>query len=200
MIASLTGHLFSKGPSQIILDVHGVGYQVFIPLSTYFALPSLHELLTLHTLTHVRDDAIQLFGFLTTPEKEAFIMLTGISGVGGKLGLSVLSALSVSELIVAIQTEDAEKLASVPGIGKKSAARIVLELKDKIEQLKVKLLGSSPVLPLDHLEGDAASALINLGYRSREVKEAIAKARKTHALPLSLDDLIREALKLLSSQ
>ena len=127
-------------------------------------------------------------------------MLTGISGVGGKLGLSVLSALSVSELIVAIQTEDAEKLASVPGIGKKSAARIVLELKDKIEQLKVKLLGSSPVLPLDHLEGDAASALINLGYRSREVKEAIAKARKTHALPLSLDDLIREALKLLSSQ
>ena len=126
MIAKLTGQLSTKAPSHIILDVHGVGYEVLIPLSTYFALPDLNASLSLNILTHVREDAIQLFGFLTVSEKEAFVMLTSISGVGGKLALSVLSTLSVSDFITAIQTDDGDKLASVPGIGKKSASRITL--------------------------------------------------------------------------
>jgi len=198
MIAQLTGHLAAKVPSRIILDVQGVGYEAFIPLSTYFALPDLHASLTINILTHVREDAIQLFGFLTIPEKEAFVMLTSISGVGGKLALSVLSTLSVPDLITAIQTDDGEKLSSVPGIGKKSASRIALELKDKVARLNPGSdLLTQPALP-DQIQDDAASALVNLGYRPRDVKDAISKISRDHASPFPLDDLIREVLKLLS--
>ncbi|MYA28036.1 MAG: Holliday junction branch migration protein RuvA, partial [Nitrospira sp. SB0666_bin_27] len=132
MIANLTGILAAKDPSRVVIDVNGVGYEVFIPLSTYFALPNLQEPLTLHVFTHLRDDAIQLFGFLTPAEKMAFTLLTKISGVGGKLALSVLSALKINDLRAAVLAGDVDKLASVPGIGKKSAGRIALELKDTI--------------------------------------------------------------------
>ena len=198
MIAKLTGELIAKAPSHIILDVHGVGYEVLIPLSTYFALPELQDSLSLNIFTHVREDAIQLFGFLTVPEKDTFVMLTNISGVGGKLALSVLSTLSVSDLITAIQKNDEDKLSSVPGIGKKSASRIVLELKDKIARLDSDLaLPTKPALP-DQIQDDAASALVNLGYRSRDVKDIITKTCRDQNTPLLLDHLIREALKQLS--
>lgn len=198
MIAKLTGQLSTKAPSHIILDVHGVGYEVLIPLSTYFSLPDLQASISLNILTNVREDAIQLFGFLTVSEKEAFVMLTGISGVGGKLALSVLSTLSVPDLIAAIQTNDGDKLASVPGIGKKSASRIVLELKDKVGRLDIdSALPTQQTVP-DQIEEDAVSALVNLGYRPRDVKDMITKICREHSTPLELDDLIREALKLLS--
>ena len=199
MIAQLTGQLTTKTPSTIILDVHGVGYEVCIPLSTYFALPDLNASLTLNILTHVREDALQLFGFLTIPEKKAFMMLKSISGVGGKLALSVLSTLSVPELITAIQTNDGDTLASVPGIGKKSASRIALELKETVNHLDPdSVLPAQPGLP-DHIQEDAVSALVNLGYRTREVKDMIAKISRDHSSPLPLDDLIRETLKQLST-
>ena len=198
MIAKLTGQLISKAPSNIILDVQGVGYEVLIPLSTYFALPDLHATLSLNILTHVREDAIQLFGFLTVPEKEAFVMLTSISGVGGKLALSVLSTLSVPDLITAIQTDDGDKLASVPGIGKKSASRITLELKDKVSRLDADSDLPTQPAPSDQIQEDAVSALVNLGYRPRDVKDTITKVSRDHSSTLPLDDLIREALKLLS--
>jgi len=198
MIAKLTGQLISKAPSNIILDVQGVGYEVLIPLSTYFALPDLHATLSLNILTHVREDAIQLFGFLTVPEKEAFAMLTSISGVGGKLALSVLSTLSVPDLITAIQTDDGDKLASVPGIGKKSASRITLELKDKVSRLDADSDLPTQPAPSDQIQEDAVSALVNLGYRPRDVKDTITKVSRDHSSTLPLDDLIREALKLLS--
>jgi Holliday junction DNA helicase RuvA len=198
MIAQLTGQLAAKTPSRIILDVQGVGYEAFIPLSTYFALPDLHASLTINILTHVREDAIQLFGFLTVSEKEAFVMLTSISGVGGKLALSVLSTLSVPDLIAAIQTNDGNKLSSVPGIGKKSASRIALELKDKVGRLDPdSAVPKQPTLP-DQIQEDALSALVNLGYRARDVKDTITKVARDHSAPLPLNDLIREALKLLS--
>lgn len=133
MIASLTGRLAFKAPTYLILDVQGVGYEVFIPLSTYYGLPNLSDSISLSVHTHVREDAIQLFGFLTSQEKDAFVLLTSVSGVGPKLGLSVLSALPVSDLVSAIQSGDVEKLTTVPGIGNKSASRLVLELKDKVE-------------------------------------------------------------------
>lgn len=198
MIAKLTGQLSTKAPSHIILDVHGVGYEVLIPLSTYFSLPDLQTSISLNILTNVREDAIQLFGFLTVSEKEAFVMLTGISGVGGKLALSILSTLSVPDLITAIQTNDGDKLASVPGIGKKSASRIVLELKDKVGRLDID--SSLPTQPTftDQIQEDAVSALVNLGYRPRDVKDMITKISREHSTPIELDDLIREALKLLS--
>ncbi|MDT7042646.1 Holliday junction branch migration protein RuvA [Candidatus Nitronereus thalassa] len=198
MIAKLTGQLITKSPTTIILDVQGVGYEIFIPLSTYFALPDLQAALSLNILTHVREDAIQLFGFLTIPEKEAFVMLTGISGVGGKLALSVLSTLSVSDLITAIQTDDTDKLASVPGIGKKSASRMALELKDKVARLNPdSAVPTQATLP-DQIQDDAVSALVNLGYRPRDVKDMVTKISRDQPNSLPLDDLIREALKQLS--
>ena len=199
MIAKLTGELIAKAPSHIILDVHGVGYEVLIPLSTYFALPELQAFLSLNVFTHVREDAMQLFGFLTVSEKNAFVMLTRITGVGGKLALSMLSTLSVSDLIAAIQTNDEDKLSSVPGIGKKSASRIILELKDKVAYLEDSdsILPVKPILPAQ-IQDDAISALVNLGYRPRDVKDIITKICRDQTTPLLLDDLIREALKQLS--
>lgn len=197
MIAALTGRLAFKDPSHITLDVQGVGYEVFIPLSTYYALPDLNEAASLNIYTQVRDDAIQLFGFLTSHEKDAFVLLTGISGIGPKLALSVLSALSVPDLISAVRAGDVDKLATVPGIGKKSAGRIALELKDKVERLHPAAPatheGSSG--PMDRLQEDALSALVNLGYRSAEVKDALTRIVRRSPTPLSLQTMIREALK-----
>lgn len=197
MIAALTGRLASKNPSQITLDVHGVGYDVFIPLSTFYSLPDVNELTSLNIYTYLREDAIHLFGFLTAAERSAFALLTGISGIGPKLALSVLSSLSVADLVSAVHAGDVEKLASVPGIGQKSAARIALELKDKLDRVEVGPThggDASPSLP-DRLQADAVSALVNLGYRSAEVKEALKRVARLQAQPIPLKDLIREALK-----
>lgn len=197
MIAALTGRLALKAPSYITLDVQGVGYEVFIPLSTYYALPDLNESASLRIHTHLRDDAIQLFGFLTAQEKDAFVLLTGITGIGPKLALSVLSALSVTDLISAVQAGDVDKLASVPGIGKKSAGRIALELKDKVDRLRP-AASTAPVIPsspMDRLQDDALSALINLGYRATDVREVLTRLARSCPEPPSLKDLIREALK-----
>lgn len=197
MIALLTGQLAFKAPSHVTLDVHGVGYEVLIPLSTYYSLPNQHESVTLSIHTHVREDAIQLFGFLTGAEKEAFLLLTSISGIGPKLGLSVLSTLSVQDLFSAIQAGDTETLGTVSGIGKKSAARIALELKDKVARLHPvgASIESEGGQPQSALSEDALSALVNLGYRQPDVKEALKRVEKSGAMTQGLEQVIREALK-----
>ncbi len=197
MIALLTGRLAFKSPSQITLDVQGVGYEVFIPLSTFYSLPDINESTSLRVHTHLREDAIQLFGFLTATEKGAFILLTGISGIGPKLALSVLSTLSVTDLVSAIQSGDMEKLATVPGIGKKSAGRIVLELKDKVERLQAVPAAVATVMgdQSSRVDDDALSALVNLGYRAQEAKDIIKRISQSQAGPMPLKDLIRETLK-----
>ena len=197
MIAALTGRLAFKSPSQVTLDVQGVGYEVFIPLSTFYSLPDINESASLRVHTHLREDAIQLFGFLTATEKDAFILLTGISGIGPKLALSVLSTLSVTDLVSAIQAGDMDKLATVPGIGKKSAGRIVLELKDKVERLQA-VPAVVPTVTGDQssrVHDDALSALVNLGYRAQEAKDIIKRISQSQSGPLPLKDLIRETLK-----
>ena len=197
MIASLTGRLAFKAPTHLVLDVHGVGYEVCIPLSTYYGLPNLSESTSLSVHTHVREDAIQLFGFLTSQEKDAFVLLTSVSGVGPKLALSVLSALPVSGLVSAIQSEDVEKLTTVPGIGNKSASRLVLELKDKVGKLHPGLASASesPRQGEDAIFDDALSALVNLGYRPQDAKEALKQVKKSNAESIVLKDMIRESLK-----
>ena len=197
MIASLTGRLAFKAPTYLVLDVHGVGYEVFIPLSTYYGLPNLSESISLSVHTHVREDAIQLFGFLTSQEKDAFVLLTSVSGVGPKLALSVLSALPVSDLVSAIQSGDVEKLTTVPGIGNKSASRLVLELKDKVEKLYLGIASASepPKQGEDATFDDALSALVNLGYRPQDAKEALKQVKKSNADSIVLKDMIRESLK-----
>jgi Holliday junction DNA helicase RuvA len=198
MIASLSGTLSSKTPQEAVISVQGVGYHVFIALSTYFTLPVINSSVQVFVSTHVRNDTIQLFGFATTEEKLAFSLLTTISGVGPKLALSALSTLSVPDLCTAIESGDLETLGSIPGVGKKSASRIVLELKDKTHRMMIsdtQRPSSSPTGPSNFLQEEAASALINLGYRSPEVKKAITLAISKMDEPYELEDLIRTTLK-----
>jgi Holliday junction DNA helicase RuvA len=197
MIAFLTGRLAFKAPTHLTLDVQGVGYEVQIPLSTYYALPNLDEVAALNIHTHLREDAIQLFGFLSQAEKDSFLLLTSVSGIGPKLALSVLSSLPVEDLVKAIQTGDIDKLATVPGIGKKSAGRIALELKDTVGRIQTGVIRTSTadVAGFDGPYEDALSALVNLGYRSQDAREALTRVTKTAAQPIALKDLIREGLK-----
>ena len=198
MIASLSGTLSSKTPQEAIISVQGVGYQVFIALSTFFSLPDINSSVQVFVSTHVRNDTIQLFGFATLEEKQAFSMLTTISGVGPKLALSALSTLSVPDLCKAIESGDIEILGSIPGIGKKSASRIVLELKDKTHRIMIsdtQKPSTSPIEPTTFLQEEASSALINLGYRAPEVKKAINLAIAKMDETYQLEDLIRTTLK-----
>ena len=197
MIALLTGRLAFKAPTHLALDVQGVGYEVFIPLSTYYNLPNVNDNLCLSIHTHVREDALQLFGFSTPQEKDAFVLLLSVSGIGPKSALGILSALPVSDLVSAIQSGDVEKLETVPGIGKKSAGRLVLELKDKLVKLHPSLT-PSPDLTVkgrDETFDDALSALTNLGYRPSDAKEALKAAQRSLSGTMTLQDLIRESLK-----
>lgn len=197
MIALLTGRLAFKAPTHLALDVQGVGYEVFIPLSTYYNLPNLNESLSLSIHTHLREDAIQLFGFSTQQEKDAFVLLMTVSGIGPKSALGILSALPVSDLVSAIQSGDVEKLESVPGIGKKSAGRLVLELKDKLTKLHPGLAPTADATAQgqDKTFDDALSALTNLGYRAADAREALKRVRKSRPGSPSLQELIRETLK-----
>ena len=197
MIASLTGRLASKHPGGVVIDVQGVGYDVLIPLSTYYRLPESEQPVSLTIHTHVREDALQLFGFSTQREKDAFLMLLGVSGIGPKLALSVVSSLSVDDLAAAIRNDDQKTLASVPGIGKKSAARLALELKDKVEKLGAAagLRAVKADEPADKLMDDALSALVNLGYKAADVKDVIKQVLAGRNGDTPLQDLIRAALK-----
>ena len=197
MIASLTGRLASKHPGGVVIDVQGVGYDVLIPLSTYYRLPEPNQSVTLAIHTHVREDAIQLFGFSTQREKDAFLMLLGVSGIGPKLALSVISSLSVDDLAAAIRNDDHKTLASVPGIGKKSAGRLALELKDKVEKLGVAAdhRTARAAEPSNKLVDDALSALVNLGYKAGDVKDVVKQVLAGRNGDTPLPDLIRAALK-----
>ncbi len=200
MIASLTGKLRRKGTDYLILDVAGVGYQVHVPLSTYCGVPEKGEDVSLHIHTHLREDSIALFGFLSEAEKDMFLLLMGVSGIGPKLALAVLSSLSVHDLSCAIQDADDSRLCGIPGIGKKTAARMVLELKDKIKQL----IPSYPLAPPSAAAGsrnadDVISALVNLGYKKPLAEETVRKV--VHGKPgLAVEDLVREALAVLMKQ
>jgi len=198
MIASLSGILSSKTPQDAVISVQGVGYQVYIALSTYFTLPDLNAPVKVFVSTHWRNDTIQLFGFATIEEKQAFSLLTTITGVGPKLALSALSTLSVPELCRAIESGDVETLGSIPGVGKKSASRIVLELKEKTHRIIFsdgQQPSTAPNEPVNLLQEEASSALINLGYRAPEVKKAMNLASAKMDEPYELEDLIRTTLK-----
>ena len=197
MIAHLRGRVLEKHPTRVIVETAGVGYELHVPLSSFSAIGEPGSEVALRVHTHVREDAIQLFGFLSQSEKESFLLLTSVSGIGPKLALSVLSSLSVTDLVQAIQSEDVEKLATVPGIGKKSAGRIALELKDKVDKIQgVRTRVLPPEAPeSDGPYEDALSALINLGYRAQDAREALKRAMKATTGSLALKELIREGLK-----
>jgi Holliday junction DNA helicase RuvA len=199
MIAALAGTLVTKTPQSALIDVHGVGYEVFTSVQTYYRLPDLKQSVRLHTYTHVREDALVLYGFLSSEEKAAFLLLISVSGVGPRLGLALLSGLTVTELASAIRTGDARRLSSVPGIGQKTAARLILELQSKITSIAPETTdnGVGPVLS-STLE-DALSALVNLGYQTASARETLKQIERTRpGEDLPVEDLLREALRRLS--
>jgi Holliday junction DNA helicase RuvA len=191
MIGRLSGTLLEKNPPQIVLDVQGVGYEVDVPMSTFYNLPALNEKVVLHTQLIVREDAHLLFGFLTNEERIAFRQLLKISGVGPKLALSVLSGLSIADLAAAVANKDANRLTKIPGVGKKTAERLLLELQGKFT---VSGAGSAQGAAVASSSNDIVNALLALGYNEKEAEWA------TKQLPKDADVSggIRQALKLLS--
>jgi len=191
MIGRLTGILLEKNPPQILLDVQGVGYEIDVPMSTFYNLPALHEKVVLHTQLIVREDAHLLYGFGTMDERIAFRQLLKISGVGPKLALSVLSGLSLNDLAEAVACKEAGRLTKIPGVGKKTAERLLLELEGKFTVTGV---ATSHGVAVSQAAGDIVNALQALGYNEKEA----AWAAKQLPKEVGVSDGIRQALKLLS--
>ena len=192
MIGRIHGKLLEKHPPQIVVDVQGVGYELDVPMSTFYQLPATGAEVTLYTHLAVREDAHQLFGFATEHERRAFRQLLKISGIGARTALSVLSGLSVADLRDAVSTQDTGRLVKIPGIGKKTAERLLLELRDKLDAVA----GAPAAAKGDGQTGDVTNALLALGYNEREAGWAL----KQLPAGLAVADGIRQALKLLSKQ
>lgn len=197
MIALLTGLIAYKSPDHIILDVNGVGYRVLIPFSTYYELPEEGGSASLHIHTSVREDAIQLYGFRTRLEKSFFQLLISVTGIGPKLGRDILSNIQPGPLAKALAQGDIHKLSTIPGIGKKTAERLILELKDKVAKLDMSSLPAVDrrEIPADDVMEDVVSALLNLGYKEPHVRKALAGLDATGGV--SVEGLLKQALKIL---
>jgi holliday junction DNA helicase RuvA len=197
MIALLTGRIAHKSPDHIILDVQGVGYRVHIPFSTYYELPEVGGTASLHIHTSVREDAILLYGFRTMLEKTFFQLLIAVSGVGPKLARDILSNIHPGPLAQALAQGDIGKLSTIPGIGKKTAERLVLELKDKVVKLDLSSLPAAEAreIPADDVAEDVISALLNLGYKEQQVRKVLSGLDAGGGV--SVEGLLKQALKTL---
>jgi Holliday junction DNA helicase RuvA len=191
LIGRLIGILAQKQPPLVLLDVQGVGYEIDVPMSTFYLLPAIGERVTLHTQLIVRDDAHQLYGFLTEAERSTFRQLLKVAGVGARTALAVLSGLSVADLVEAVTLQETGRLTKIPGIGKKTAERLLLELKDRIGTELTTGLAERRPLPVS---SDVLRALIALGYSEREAQAAL----KTVEEGASVSEGIKQALKSLS--
>jgi Holliday junction DNA helicase RuvA len=199
MIAHLSGKLLSKQPNQVIVDVNGVGYEVNIPISTFYEVGEIGAWVQLQIHTHVREDALALFGFKTEREKLVFEYLTSISGIGPKLGITILSGMPVEELVIAIRQSNLAKLTSIPGVGRKTAERLVVELRDKLSKLQVGAAeAASLVVPASQQQEDVISALVNLGYPKPAAEKAVQRVINTSSGEHAFEDLLRKALQQLS--
>jgi Holliday junction DNA helicase RuvA len=194
MIGYLRGRLFRKSPQDLIIDAGGVGYRVLVPISTFCRLPDPGEETQLYIHTHVREDLFVLYGFGTPIEQELFEKLISVSGVGPKVALAVLSGIETDDLLLAIRDNDVARLTRVPGIGKKTAERLILELKDKLKYITAASpMSAPPVAKRD----DLLSALGNLGYSENESERAVAEALRVNP-EAQLGDLLRDALRAIS--
>lgn len=197
MIAQLSGKLIYKCFEYLIVNVGGVGYQVQIPLSTFYKVPQNNSEITLHIYTHVREDVLQLFGFLTLEEKEIFQLLVGVSGVGPRLARNILSGIPVEELTEALSRGDQGRLNAIPGVGKKTAERLILELREKIPGVSLdKRL--APEGEADQVMDNVISALVNLGYKTEEAKKALDRISEDSKRDSNFEHLFKETLRLLA--
>jgi holliday junction DNA helicase RuvA len=202
MIAHLEGTIRYKSPDYLIVDVHGVGYCVHVPLSTFYDLPDTGQNAALNIHTHVREDALQLYGFRTLAEKEMFLHLITVTGIGPRLAVNILSGISPEELRQVVYQENRHRLQSIPGVGRKIAERIIFELRDKLKlQPQEDISGTTaPLLSGEGAETDAFSALLNLGYRPAEAERALRQAKSGEGENLPLADLLKGALRLLAQR
>ena len=191
MIGRLEGRLAEKSPEALVLDVGGVGYDVRVPLSTFFELPDEGKTIRLRIHTYVRESAFVLYGFLTDQERSAFTLLLGANGVGPRLALAILFGLPVARLAAAVRQNDVAALVGIPGVGKKTAERILMELADKVDRLS----DVEPLEDVDDAEAAAVSALVNLGYARAQAETAVRAAAEQVAAGAGLEELIREALR-----
>ena len=205
MIAHLNGTLLYKQATTVIVDVAGVGYEVTIPLSTFYELNDIGDPVQLRIYTHVREDALQLYGFKTVRERELFLRLISVSGIGPKLGITLLSGMSADEMIASIRTNNLAKLTLIPGIGRKTAERLVVELREKVASLSSaemeEELGARPEPGAgpteDSVRSDALSALLNLGYQRSSAEKAIDSAL-TEDSEITVESILRRSLRKLA--
>jgi holliday junction DNA helicase RuvA len=206
MIAHLSGILLSKGPNSLILDVGGVGYEITIPVSTFYDLEDPGANVQLRIYTHVREDALQLYGFKTARERELFLRLISVSGIGPKLGITLLSGMSADEMIASIRTNNLARLTLIPGVGRKTAERLVMELRDKVaslssaeleEELGARTSAGAPVLSEDSMRSDVLSALLNLGYQRASAEKAVTSAMDEGG-DISVELILRRSLRKLA--
>jgi holliday junction DNA helicase RuvA len=206
MIAHLSGTLLSKQPNSVILDVGGVGYEVNIPVSTFYDLEEPGSNVQLRIYTHVREDTFQLFGFKTARERELFMRVISVSGIGPQLGIKLLSGMSADEMVASIRTNNLAKLTLIPGIGRKTAERLVMELRDKVaslssaeleEELGAKTDAGVPVPSEDSMRSDVLSALLNLGYQRGAAEKAVTSALDEGG-DISVELILRRSLRKLA--
>lgn len=202
MIAFLSGKLLEKHTNTVIVDVGGVGYEVTIPLSTFYELGEVGSDVQLRIFTHVREDAIQLFGFRTIRERELYLKLISVQGIGAKSGITMLSGMNADEIIAAIRTDNLARLTAIPGVGRKTAERLVIELRDKVDQLAAGVSAETSVTAGTEIgeEGvldDALSALVNLGYQKNAAEKALQQARQD-GTEMNVQKLLRAALQKLA--
>jgi len=206
MIAHLSGTLLSKQATSVILDVGGVGYEVTIPVSTFYDLEEPGSKVQLRIYTHVKEDALQLYGFKTARERELFMRLISVSGIGPKLGITLLSGMSADEMIASIRTNNLARLTLIPGVGRKTAERLVMELRDKVaslssaeheEELGAKTAAGAPLATEDSMRSDVLSALLNLGYQRSSAEKAVAAALDEGG-DISMELILRRSLRKLA--
>ena len=206
MIAHLSGTLLSKEPNAVILDVGGVGYEVTIPISTFYDLEEAGSNVKLRVYTHVREDALQLYGFKTLRERELFMRLISVRGIGPRLGITLLSGMSADEMIASIRTNNLARLTLIPGVGRKTAERLVMELRDKVaslsspeleEELGAESRAGATVVTEDSMRSDVLSALLNLGYQRGAAEKAVTAALDEGG-DITVESILRRSLRKLA--
>lgn len=206
MIAYLSGKLLEKQATAVIIEVGGVGYEVTIPLSTFYELGEEGSDVALRIYTHVREDALQLFGFKTERERQLYLKLISVQGIGAKSGIGMLSGMSADEIVTAIRTDNLARLTSIPGVGKKTAERLVIELRDKLSDFTAQsaaeraasgAAAAGAEAPADAVFDDALSALVNLGYQRGAAEKALNQAVKD-GTEISVQKLLRKSLQILA--
>jgi holliday junction DNA helicase RuvA len=200
MIAHIQGFLHFKSPEYLVIDVDGIGYQVHVPLSTFYDLPQVGSTVSLHIHTHVREDALQLYGFRSPEEKAIFVRLISISGIGPRLAVNILSGISPAELVESLSQNNLARLISIPGVGRKTAERIMVELRDKVSSLVPSHDVTVPVKTAadEAVIEDALSALLNLGYKKGVAQRAVENARQRLEGEITLESLLKESLRALA--